>query len=353
MSEMPPPAPLREYADPPRVPVTPSSAEREHLGRLRRKDIGFTEALTSASSGIDAWLVGEAGVGSMMPVTANADISLLDITDVDSALPGPWEQDVVALARRVAKQDGNRVIPDLAEGYRRAVTSLAHAPLHARNERAIALAARATGEATGSSAEAAQERLVKAGDEPILRRDRVARRWDSDVEDADGIDRELAHYRETVTEPVAQLIAHYAVADAVADDAGRLMVLLAGQRDDVIVLEALPAGPTPLEARVGAWRHGSDLQRVLLARESLPLVPPEMLGWTTSPEGDIARAWSRARALPKGAKVDLGGRRRRARAYGTVLGLLHGRTADAAMLAGFLGMTPKFGAALAAVVKQS
>lgn len=365
MSETSSSIPPRDYADPPRVPTSPSSAEREYLGRLRRKEVGFAEALASVTpdrggetdspgpTGIDVWLVGEAGVASLMPVDGSGESSILDFTNVDDALPGPWELDVVALARHVAKNDGGRVVPDMAEGYRRAVTSLAHAPLHARTERAVALATRSTRDALGASAEAALERLVKSGDEPLLRRDRVAKRWDAPVVDAEGVERELAHYRETVAEPVAALISHYSVADAVSDESGRLLVLLARQADDVILLEAIPAGPTPLEESVGAWRHGSDLQRVLLVRESLPLVPPEMLGWTTSPEGNVARAWARARALPKGAKVDLGGRRRRARAYGTVLGLLHARSGDAAMLAGYLGLTPKFGAALAAAVKHS
>lgn len=353
MSEMPQPTARREYADPPRVPTSPPSTEREHQGRLLRKEIGFAEALDSASTGIDVWLVGEAGVESIMPVNGPAEVSVLDVTNVDDALPGPWELDVVALARRVSKEEGNRAVPDLAEGYRRAVTSLAHAPLHARTDRALGMATRATRDAVGASAEAAADRLVKAGEEPTLRRDRVAKRWDSSLVDVEGVERELAHYRETVAEPVAQLISHYEVVDAVGDDAGRLLVLLARQPNDVILLEALPASSTPLEDAVGGWRHGSDLQRVLFVRESLPLIQPEMLGWTTSPEGDVARAWARARALPKGVKVDLGGRRRRARAYGTLLGLLHARTGDAAKLAGYLGLTPKFGTALAAVAKRS
>ncbi len=344
--------PLREYADPPRVPTSPSSAERELIGRRLRKELGFAEAFESAGTGIDVWLAGPAGVASLMPI-AHAGTSVLDFADLDDALPGPWELDVVALARRVAKQDGARVVPDFAEGYRRAVNALAHTPLHARGEQSLAMANRVSRDDVGASAEAAQERLVKTDEVPVLRRKSVSRRWGADVIDAEGAEREFAHYRETVAEPVAQLVSHYAVADALADESGRLMVLLARHSDDVIVLEAVPSGPTPLEAEAGAWRQGSDLQRVLLARESLPLAGPEMIGWTTSADGTVARAWSRARALPKGDKVDLGGRRRRARAFGTALGLLHGRTGDAAMLAGYLGMTPKFGVALTDTARRS
>lgn len=343
-----PPAPSG-YADPPRIP-TSSFAEREHVGRRRRKEIGFEAAFAQASSGITVWLVGPAGTASISPVAQPGGV-VLDVLDVDDALPGPWEADVLALAREVAAQSGVRVVPDLAEGYRRAINTLAREPLHAQHERALMVAGRGVPDVAGVSAAAATLRLASAGDEPALLRDRVAKRWDAPVADALNAEREFAHYRETVAEPVAQLVSQYRVADAVSDETGRLMVLLARQSGDVILLEAVPSGPTPLESALGAWRHGSDLQRVLLARETLPLVPAEMLGWTTSADGTVARVWGRARSAPKGEKVDFGGRRRRARALGGALGLLHGRTGDAAMLSGFLGMTPKFGDALAAAVR--
>lgn len=340
----------RTFADPPRWSSDLSMEQRRARGRSLRDEVSFADSLETASSGIDVWLCGHRGLESFTPVVLAGKRTVLDVVDVRDALPGPWELDVVALARQVAVSEGPRFVADAAAGYQQALAELGGVPLHAMGDQALAVATRALGSGAGLSATGAENRFVTGGDHPRLRRDRVAARWGSAVVDAPDAAREFAHYRETVSEALGQLMLHYRVVDALADESGRLLVLLNHGRGDVIVLEAIPVDVTPLEDLCGSWRDGSDLQRVLLAGQTLPLAPTEMMGWTTSSDGSIARAWSRARALSKGKPADLGGRRRRARLHGLTLGLLHGRTGDAATLAGFLGQSEKFPRALTRLV---
>ena len=166
------------------------------------------------------------------------------------------------------------------------------------------------------------------------------------MEPASDLGAEMAQYRESLPEADARLLAQYRVADAVAGDDGRLLVLLArgSDGDDVLLLEAASAEPSTREVSFGAWRDGSDVQRVLLAREAVPLVPAEFAGWSTSADGAVARVWSRARAAT--ARPDLGGRRASARRLGAALGLLHAANGDAASLAGYVGHSRKFPAAV-------
>lgn len=347
----------REYADPPRLVQGASATERQREGRRVRDDIAFAEALAGADTGSDVWLVDRRGIDSIGPVepdaggmsevsAKNSAVSVIDIVDVDDALPGPWQYDVVSLAQVVAERFGERFVADAAAGYQRGISALAHGPLHAANASATGLAAKEARGMVGAGWRTAERRLVTRGETPLLRRDRVAARWgETGLVDIDA-SREVAHFRETLAEPTASLLSQYAVADAVADESGRLLVLLARAADDVVCLEATPVHATPLEARVGAWREGSDLQRVLLARELIPLAPAGMLGWTTSADGLTPRAWSRARDRGKAHPRWWSGKRSGARALGTTLGLAHGRSGDAARLAGYLGFSEKFGRAL-------
>ena len=343
---------LREYADPPRAGGPDSVADRMERGRGIRSAVTFEAALRSAASGIDVWLCGERGLASISPVAVQQQSALLDVVDVDDALPGPWELDLVTLARMVAHDWGSGAISDLAVGYQRAVASLAAEPLHALSDVARAIAMRALDDTCGATEEAARRLLVAKGSTVRLRPDRVAARWNSSAVTSEDAGREIAQYRETLPEWMADLIGSYRVADALGDAFGRRMVLLARDRDDLLLLEGLPVHATPLESVVGPWRDGSDLQRVLRARESVPLVPRTMIGWTTSSDGAVARAWSRARAMPKGCDVDRGSKKRRARLLGVTLGLIHGRSGDAATLAGFVGHSRRFAKELTRTVRS-
>lgn len=332
--------PWRDYADPPWTDPGLSRAERREASRARRDAIGFASALADASSGFVVWMCAD----SLDAVDAQGS-AVLDAAHVDDALPGPWEHDLLALAARVA--DTPKAAQALAEGYQGAVAAIASVPLHDARAQALRRSRRlgeGIAEAAAQSSRTAVRRLLAPG--ARLRRDRIGERWGSSAGDAPDPTPEFAQYRESLPESTAHLLAQYVVADAVADGQGRLMVLLSrgGDADDVLLLEAVPALPSSREEAFGAWREGSDVQRVLLAREAIPLVPVEFGGWSTSGDGSVARVWGRARAA-SGAP-DLGGRRASARRLGAALGLVHAASSDAVALSGYLGRSGRFPSAV-------
>ena len=327
-------SPWKTYADPPWVDPELTRSQRRAQGRARRDDVGFADALASGGTGYVVWMCAD----SLDAVDDHGHVAL-DACDVDDALPGPWEWDLLDLARQVSG-DGGRAVQALVEGYQQALVDVADEPLHSARAQSLRrsrqLAEGVSIRASQSAATAAR-RLVS--ESVLLRHDRVARRWGSPVMQAPDIAQEMAQYRESLPEATALLLTHYRVCDALASDDGRLLVLLARGADaeDVIVLEGIPARPSLREDGVGAWRGGSDVQRVLLARETVPLVPVELTGWSTSVDGSTARTWSRARAAMQ--VPELGGARGRARRLGSVLGLLHAAGSDAAGIRGYVGQS--------------
>jgi hypothetical protein len=330
----------RTYADPPRTDPDLSRSERKAQARARRDEVTFADALDAASTGYVVWMCADA----LDAVVAPAGV-VLDAAHVDDCLPGPWELDLLDLA--VSQRMDGRAAEAMAQGYQQGVAAVAAEPLHAARGAALRRSGALAGNVAPAAAQSsvtAVRRLVSAG--ARLRRDRIEVRWGSAAETVDDLASEMAQYRESLPEADARLLAQYRVADAVTDQDGRLLVLLArgSEGDDVLLLEASPARTSSREEDFGAWRDGSDVQRVLLAREAVPLVPAEYAGWSTSADGAVARVWSRARAAT--ARPDLGGRRARARRLGAALGLLHAANGDAVALAGYLGHSRRFPAAV-------
>ena len=330
----------RTYADPPESNPSLSRSERVARGRARRDEVGFADALRTSGSGYVVWMCADA-----LDAVAGPTGIVLDAAHVDDCLPGPWESDLLDLAARQGM--GGRAAAAMAEGYQRGISAVAAEPLHGARAQALRRSgalARAIAPGAAQSSATAVRRLVSPG--VRLRHDRIAARWAGAVAPVADLGAEMAQYRESLPEADARLLAQYRVADAVAGDDGRLLVLLArgSDGDDVLLLEAAPAEPSTREESFGAWRDGSDVQRVLLAREAVPLVPAEFAGWSTSADGAVARVWSRARAAT--SRPELGGRRSRARRLGAALGLLHAANGDAASLAGYVGDSRKFPAAV-------
>ena len=338
--------PWRTYADPAQLDPARSADEQVLAGRTLRDTVSFHEALTGSPTGIVVPLVGLRDITGVSAVESDAGSVVLDVLDVDDALPGPWEWEL----GRVAEGLGERSVRALAEGYQEGVAAVARESLHAARGRALTIASRLGRGYDGDGYASAARRLVGKGARPELRPDRVAARWQRPVAgrvQLTDLAREFAQYRETVAEPVAALLGHYRPVDALESDDGRLLVLLAHGDRDVLVLEALPVTASSWEPRVGAWREGSDVQRVLQARETIPLVPLLMPGWSTSPDGSVARAWARARG--SGQVRDTAGKsgsRRRAHDAGVIMGLVHALGGDAGMLSGYLGRSGRFADAL-------
>lgn len=325
----------RTYADPPQSDPELGRAERRARARALRESVDFAQALDERATGFVVWMCADALDAVMGPAGG-----VIDAVHVDDSLPGPWEMDLLDLARGARSA---RAVEALAEGYQQGVAAVAAEPLHAARAEALRRSRRlaeSVAPAAVHSAQTAARRFVAPG--CVLRRDRAEAWWGTRVGPAPDLGSEMAQYRESLPEADARLLAQYRVADAIAGVDGHLLVLLGrgSDGDDVVLLEAAPALASTREESFGAWRGGSDVQRVLLAREAVPLVPAEYAGWSTSPDGSIARVWSRMRAAT--ARPDLGGPRASARRLGAALGLLHAASGDAASLAGYIGHSRRF-----------
>lgn len=336
----------RTYADPPQSDPALGRDERRARARVLRDDVDFKAALETNATGFVVWMCADA-----LDAVEGPRGVILDAAAVDDALPGPWEADLLDLARR--RSITGRAAESLAEGYQQAIAALAAEPLHASRAEALRRSRRlAEGidPAAARSPATAVRRLVSPAGR--LRADRVSRRWDGEVSHGRDIEPELAQYRESLPEPLARLLGQYRVTDALAGAQGQLLVLLSrgSDADDVVLLEALRVDSSWREEEFGAWRDGSDVQRVLLAREAVPLVPAEFAGWSTSADGATSRVWSRARAAR--SLPDWGEKRVRARRLGGALGLLHAASGDAASLAGYLGHSRRFAVAVRAAVSE-
>jgi len=333
----------RTYADPPQSDPELGRADRRTRARALRDDVGFAQALDEGATGFVVWMCADALDAVKGPVGG-----VLDAVHVDDSLPGPWEMDLLDLARRARSA---RAVEALAEGYQQGVAAVAAEPLHAARAEARRRSRRLAEQVSPAalqSAQTAARRFLAPGS--VVRRDRAEVAWGTEVGPAPDLGSEMAQYRESLPEADARLLAQYRVVDAIAGADGHLLVVLGrgDDGDDVVLLEASPALASSREPLFGAWRGGSDVQRVLLAREAVPLVPAEYAGWSTSPDGSIARVWSRMRAAT--ARPDLGGPRVSARRMGAALGLLHAASGDAASLAGYIGHSRRFPAALRAAV---
>lgn len=353
-------SPWRAYADP---QPADAAGDRREEGRALRRRVPFDAALAlpepSTPDEFAAAVAGQARTGIVTACIGDAPAGvvhepglpgrLLDVLDVDDALPGPWEYDVLLLAAGLAGESRPRRRREVArragEAYRDAVRAIARHPLHARRAEALGRAADLGTKRDGSVGSAEAMDLYVRGDR--IRRSRADARWagvaGAEVSGVEDPERELSLYRESLTERDAMLLASYRVADAYADGRGHAMVLLArgGSPRDQLLLEAVPAGPSTLEPAFGVWRLGSDVHRVLSMRSTVPLVPPELSGWSTSVDGSLGRVWQRARA-GQAVRSDADPVRRAA-----LLGLLHACTGDAALLAGYLGNSSAFPDAVA------
>ena len=376
--------PVRPYADPP--PLSVDAHASHALGRQRRRDVGFDDLLAGVGdavgasavaaalvstprSGLDVMLVGSGGLDAIVPVVSGG-ATLLDVAMVDDALPGPFEIDIAVLggdlARCASRKRRHDVAAAFVKGYRRAVHALAETPAHAIGDRARMESVAALDDArrrlstpAAWTYSGAVDRLCATRDgHPRLRRSRVRALTGQEVDaPADDPARELAQVRETLPDPEAAWLASYRVADALDLAGGDRIVLLAGAtHDDRVILAGAASHPSTLEPALGAWRQGSDLQRVLLARSIAPIAPAGASGWSTSPDGAIARAWARLRTpatpgrtfMPRDRDLE-----HWARACGITVGLVHGHTGDVHALAGYLGRSGKAERALAAALADT
>jgi hypothetical protein len=373
-----------EYADPPTVDPQMTAQQRRDLGRLRRRDAPFDSALTVPGSTEDVWdalrsrrldhspaiMVLAVGPRAIVVPTHLHGRRLWDFSTVDDMLPMSFETDLLAHALRLAgsvkhRQQGH-VVRALVSSYTQAL----HASLAQRrtdwmrfgitysaslNRSALAKMS----SASFNSFAAGMKNFINSSGQS-LRVGRLARWWGVGKEEVQdvlgpGLESEFAQYRETLSDADAGALVDYRIISGYQSPHGDVLVLLGGMRSsDMILLHAQAVAASPFEGNWGLWRQGSDVQRVLVARATAPIMAWDLTGWSTAPDGSVGRVWSRLRWRPPlketNIRKDPAIAERHAVVQGACLGLSHARTGDAWAIAGYLGKSDRFAKALVRAV---
>jgi hypothetical protein len=379
-------AQVNTYADPPSINPELTAQQRQLAGRARRREMPWESVVQLTGSSTDPWAAVEelrpemssglvvlvGGPRAMVHPVVDRGVRYWDFMDVDDMLPMSFEVDLIGHGVRLAAMVRRRDRRELVEQFCSAYSKALFASLAKRrsdwaffgNEYSASLGRGQLAKmptTTLISTDSAVSVFVRHS-ELSLRAGRLARWWGVDRDGIDdggvfGFESEFAQFRETLSDSSAAALADYRVVQSVANPQGDVVVLLVGaQKSDLLLMHGRAVRESPFERRWGLWRQGSDIQRVLVARSSLPVMPWEFTGWSTSPDGIVGRVWSRLRwsasaeaqqGAHPGPRVDL-----HAVAQGACLGLAHARTGDAWALAGYLGKSNRSARTLARAVVE-
>ena len=317
---------------------------------------------------------------------------VFDIDDFDETLPGPWEWDLKRLATSftiagrhngLRKDDCRRVTERAVRAYRKGMAELAEmrtldvwyalveeaevvdAADKAGRERAAAAVA---AEAKTKDSRQALDKLAVEVDgayrirsaPPLL----VPLRELAREESREGlhalIEAAFEAYRASVPDDCKRLLDRFRPVDAALKVVGvgsvgtrSAVLLLQGRdRDDPLFLQVKQAARSVLEEFLPPSRYDNHGRRVVEGQRLMQSVSDIFLGWTGSVAGgDDHYYWRQLRDWKGSADVeDLkpGDLRYLAKLCGRTLASAHARSGDPVAIAGYLGKSESFDAALAA-----
>ena len=315
---------------------------------------------------------------------------VFDVNDFDETLPGPFEWDVKRLAASITIAGRNNELPQqgiedatlaaVAE-YRSALDRAAEADAlsvhyarleideytagldkkaRKRKRKAVEKADRKDSiRATAKLTDIVDGRRVIVPDPPLITRVDELLEGERRIE----LRRFFDRYRSTLPPYRRALLERYGLVDMAHKVVGVgsvgtrcLIVLMESGDGEPLFLQFKEAGPSVLEAHLGASRHEQAGERVVNGQRLMQATGDIFLGWSrfSSEHNDRSTVDFYFRQLwdGKGSAVveDMGPKRLRkyAQACGGALALAHARSGDAAMISGYLGDDATFDHALTA-----
>ncbi|WP_024803071.1 DUF2252 domain-containing protein [Nocardia sp. BMG51109] len=318
------------------------------------------------SSGLTAQLCGDAHAANFgLYGTADGRI-VMDINDFDETAPGPWEWDLkrlvasLVLAGREAGVSENRceeAAHDAARSYRRTIDHLARLPFleswtalgdESIIDRAEADAllddfAKASKKAKKNTSEKVAAKSTKVeeshwrfvADPPVLTE--VSGEVAAEVTDA------LDGYVETLRESRAHLIKRYAACDVAFRVVGtgsvglrNYLILLRGNGDEALVLQAKQARPTALREALGLAPVPHDGRRIVEGARLVQAETDILLGWATIGEHPyIVRQFRNRKGSIDVTELEGNDLDDYGRLAGALLARAHSRSIDPRVLAGY------------------
>ena len=302
---------------------------------------------------------------------------VFDLNDFDETLPGPFEWDVKRLAASVAVAARNNQVSDrkaelaaraAVTGYRRVLNEIAgldplavhyyriefEAIMAQLDRKARERTAAAAAKASKRNSLRAFDRLTEVvdGQRRIVDDPPLVTRFDvSDDTTRDAAAAFFRQYLETLPLARRRVLERYRLVDVASKVVGVgsvgtrcLIVLLTTGDDEPLFLQFKEAAASVLEPHLGTSAFSQSGERVVQGQRLIQSAGDVFLGWAqydSAAAGRVVDFYFRQLWDGKGsADVDaMGGNRLRlyAEVCGAALALAHGRTGDAATIAGYLG----------------
>ncbi|WP_280370023.1 DUF2252 domain-containing protein [Nocardia wallacei] len=330
------------------------------------------------SSGLTAQLCGDAHAANFGLYGTSDGRIVMDINDFDETAPGPWEWDLkrlaasLVLAGRVGgvSENGCReAAHDAARSYRRTIDHLARLPFleswtalgdesvidRVEADELLDDFAKAAGKAKKNtsakiaakttSAEGGQWRFV--ADPPVL----------TEVPDAtaDEVVAALDDYVDTLRESRAHLVRRYTACDVAFRVVGtgsvglrNYLILLRGNGDEALVLQAKQARPSALQQALGLAPVPHEGRRIVNGARLVQAETDILLGWATI--GDrpyIVRQFRNRKGSIEVTELKRDHLDDYGRLAGALLARAHSRSIDPRILAGYCADGDKMDSAYA------
>lgn len=309
---------------------------------------------------------------------------LFDINDFDETLPAPWEWDVkrlvvsfilAARSNGFSAADARDTAVACARSYRRRVREFAEmSPVEVWY-------ARITGDdilgliPQGKIRDRVQQRIAKASDQPgsevdypqlagmvsgqVRIKDSPPLIFHPDEAHSKGfqatLDKNLASYRETLTDDRGSLLDHYRVVDGAIKVVGIgsvgtrcAIVLMMSAANSPLFLQWKEAKVSVLEPYAGKSVNSHHGQRVVMGQRLMQPASDIFLGWMTGRQGrhGYVRQLRDAKIKPLVETFDMEMLTLFAKACGWALARAHSKAGDPLAISGYLGSKDAFDEAM-------
>ena len=340
---------------------------------------------TTPATGVYVQACGDAHLGNFRGFATPERRLVFDIHDLDETLPAPWEWDlkrlatsfvVASRANGLDKAAAEDAVLACARSYRERMaeysTMSALDVWYARLDADVMIAKikdpvfrkrveKRIATETGRSAleydfprmaKADGERVAIRDDPPTIYhwRDRGAAQFDAAIRDA------FARYRDTLPDERRVLLDRYEFKDTAIKVVGvgsvgtwcAVLLMMAGETDPLF-LQVKEARASVLEAYAGKSVYANHGQRVVAGHRLMQSASDIFLGWTKGVAGRhfYIRQLRDAKIKAKVETFRAAEMRVFAEWCGHSLARSHARSGDAAVIAGYLGGSDRFDAALA------
>jgi uncharacterized protein (DUF2252 family) len=347
----------------------------------------------SPNTGLTVQLCGDAHLANFGGFASPDRALVFDLNDFDETHPGPFEWDVKRLAasfelagrhRGFAEKDRRALVQSVVGWYRQSMREFAglsnlavwYARLDAAavDERLRAEASRTVEKTVARGMKQARKKdsaraaahltavvageLQIASDPPLLVRPEGAER-DALMTLVDSV---LGAYRETLQDDRERLLDQYILVDFARKVVGvgsvgtRCWIALLVGRDehDPLVLQMKEAGPSVLEAYLGASAYANQGRRVVEGQRFMQATSDIFLGWVRNPQpvDGVSRDFYVRQLWDWKTSVDLEAINREglaiyAQACAWTLARAHARSGDRIAIAAYLGKNDVFDTAIA------